>query len=144
MCALTMNDHVFVLLEDPGAPTRADVLANMQIDTPQMSDEQAMPPHYRTTFLTLRPPDALEQLLNQLSARWVPVRQNVTSTQRSQGTAQQLSVEGYIFAIGNDWLVRVGNVILAGGAVKGMLLEVSDSFITYSRVYLMVSYVYTG
>jgi len=130
MCALTMNDHVFVLLEDPGAPTRADVLANTQIDTPQMSDEQAMPPHYRTTFLTLRPPGALEQLLSQLSARWIPVRQNIASTQRSQGTAQQLSVEGHIFAIGNDWLVRVGNVVLAGGAVKGMLLEVSDSFIT--------------
>lgn len=129
MYALTMNDHVFVFLEDPGAPTRADVIASTQSDT-QMGDGQTMPPHYRTTCLTLRPPGALEQLLNQLSAPWVPVRQNVASAQRSQGTAQQLSVEGYIFAIGNDWLVRVGNVVLAGGAVKGMLLEVSISSIT--------------
>lgn len=42
---------------------------------------------------------------------------------------QQLLVDGHIFAIGNDWLVRFGNVILAGGAIKGMLLEVS-SYIT--------------
>ncbi|KAG6335631.1 hypothetical protein ID866_3447 [Astraeus odoratus] len=127
MCALTMNDNVFVLLEDPGAPTRADVLASAQATVPQTSDgvgpSNLSPPHYRTTFLTLRPPGALEQLLSQLNARWVPVRQNIGSTQRPQGTAQQLSVEGHVFAIGNDWLVRAGNVVLAGGAVKGMLLE---------------------
>ncbi|KAL4081887.1 hypothetical protein V8B97DRAFT_1925964 [Scleroderma yunnanense] len=128
MCALTMNDNVFVLLEDPGAPTRADVLASTHSDIPQVGEGQPplaiIPPHYRATFLTLRPPGAMEQLLSQLNARWVPVRQNIgTSTQRLQGTAQQLSVEGHIFAIGSDWLVRVGNVILAGGAVKGMLLE---------------------
>ncbi|KAF8138734.1 hypothetical protein EV363DRAFT_1427609 [Boletus edulis] len=85
MCALTMNDHVFVLLEDPAAPSRAEVLA---------------------------------------TARWIPVRQSSTSSsQRGQTSSQQLTVEGHVFAIGNDWLVRVGNVILAGGAVKGMLLE---------------------
>jgi len=42
------------------------------------------------------------------------------------------SLEGFVFAIGNDWIVRVGHVVLAGGAVKGMLLEVSDqpSYVT--------------
>lgn len=127
ICALTMNDNVFVLLEDPAAPTRADVLAGMQNMIPPMENgplpSAMVPPHYRTAYLTLRPPGALEQLLGQLNARWVPVRQAATSSQRSQGTAQQLSVEGYVFAIGSDWLVRVGNVVLAGGAVKGMLLE---------------------
>jgi hypothetical protein len=84
------------------------------------------PTHYRTTFLTIRPPGALEQLLAQLKARWVSVRQSTTSgTQRGQSSGQQLTIDGYIFAIGSDWLVRVGNVVLAGGAVKGMLLEVS-------------------
>ncbi|KAI6119318.1 hypothetical protein EDD16DRAFT_1692643 [Pisolithus croceorrhizus] len=99
ICALTMNDNVFVLLEDPAAPTRADSSCGTMV-----------PPHYRNAYLTLRPPGALEQLLGQLNARWVPVR-------------QQLLVEGNVFAIGSDWLVRVGNVKLAGGAVKGMLLE---------------------
>lgn len=133
MCTLTMNDHVFVLLEDPAAPSRADVLAAVQNTASQGTDVRTSsqvthPPHYRTTFLTLRPPGALEQLLSQLKARWIPVRQSsATSSQRGQASAQQLTVEGYVFAIGNDWLVRVGNVILAGGAVKGMLLEVGGT-----------------
>lgn len=42
---------------------------------------------------------------------------------RGHAAGQQLSIEGQMFSIGSDWLVRVGNVILAGGAVKGMLLE---------------------
>lgn len=123
MCTLTMNENVFVLLEDPTVPTRADIVTNIQ--NSQSTDEQVIPvpPHYRTTFLTLRPPSALEQLLHQLRAHWIPVRQTAPGAQRSQG-GQQLSVEGFVFAIGNDWLVRVGNVVLAGGAVKGMLLEV--------------------
>ena len=130
-----MNDHVFVLLEDPAAPSRADVLATLQSQgTP--SSQVAHPPHYRTTFLTLRPPGALEQLLSQLKARWIPVRQSSsTSSQRSQASSQQLTVEGHVFAIGNDWLVRVGNVILAGGAVKGMLLEVRATWPKLAAIY---------
>jgi hypothetical protein len=122
MCALNMNENVFVLLEDPSAPTRADVLAMAPPDVPP--SQVLGPTHYRTTFLTLKPPGAMEQLLAQLRARWVSVRQTTsTAPQRGQATGQQLNIDGNVFAIGNDWLVRVGNVILAGGAVKGMLLE---------------------
>ncbi|KAH8105832.1 hypothetical protein BXZ70DRAFT_1004139 [Cristinia sonorae] len=132
MCALAMNENVFVLLEDPTAPTRADVLQQAEASGSTGLNQTVLlagPPHYRTTFLTLSPPGALEQLLGQLKARWVPVRQPGGSTagsqpSRSQGTAgQQLTIDGHVFAIGNDWLVRAGNVILAGGAVKGMFLE---------------------
>lgn len=123
MCALTMDENVFVLLEDPMAPTRTEVLAAAPLG--QEAVYLQGPSHYRTTFLTLRPPGALEQLLAQLKARWVSVRQSTSNAaQRGQSGGQQLSIDGHIFAIGNDWLVRVGNVILAGGAVKGMLLEV--------------------
>lgn len=123
MCALSMHDNVFVLLEDPAAPTRADVLAAAP---PDMDSSQIIgPPHYRTTFLTLKPPGALEQLLAQLRARWVSGRQGAaTAPQRGQASGQQLSIEGVVYAIGNDWLVRIGNVMLPGGAVRGMLLEV--------------------
>ncbi|KAF8621593.1 hypothetical protein AX15_007618 [Amanita polypyramis BW_CC] len=120
MCALTMDENVFVLLEDPAAPTRADVLA---VAPP--GEEAAYlqgPSHYRTTFLTLAPPNALEQLLSQLKARWVPVRQT-SGAQKAQTHGPQLTIEGHVFAIGTDWLVRAGNVVLAGGAIKGMLLE---------------------
>ncbi|KAJ7590982.1 hypothetical protein C8J56DRAFT_934391 [Mycena floridula] len=119
MCALTMNDKVFVLLEDPLAPARADILTA----GPDATYIQN-PTHYRTTFLTLNPPGALEQLLSQLKARWTAVRQTGNNiSQRGPTSGQQLLIEGLIFGIGTDWLVRVGNVILAGGAVKGMLLE---------------------
>ncbi|EGO01931.1 hypothetical protein SERLA73DRAFT_71091 [Serpula lacrymans var. lacrymans S7.3] len=130
MCALTMNENVFVLLEDPSAPTRADMLANaQQADSQgggagQGTSAVQGPPHYRTTFLTIRPPGALEQLLAQIRARWISVRQSGSNApQRNQGMGQQLVIDGYVFSIGTDWLVRVGNVILAGGVVKGMLLE---------------------
>ncbi|TFK43503.1 hypothetical protein BDQ12DRAFT_675081 [Crucibulum laeve] len=122
MCTLTMDDNVFVLLEDPVAPSRADVLA---VAPPGQEFIYLQgPSHFRTTFLTLRPPGALEQLLAQLKARWVSVRQSSSSVpQRGQTGGQQLLIDGHIFSIGTDWLVRVGNVVLAGGAVKGMLLE---------------------
>jgi hypothetical protein len=111
------------LLEDPLAPTRLDVLAA----APPGHEFAYLqnPTHYRTTFLTIRPPGGLEQLLAQLKARWIPVRQSSSNfPSRGPTSRQQLSIDGHIFAIGSDWLVRVGNVVLAGGAVKGMLLEV--------------------
>ncbi|TFY70168.1 hypothetical protein EVG20_g2835 [Dentipellis fragilis] len=122
MCALTMNNNVFVLVDDPYAPTRAD------IPIPPSGSDAAHrllePPHYRNTFLTLSPPGALEQLLALLRARWISTRQNAQSQSfNRQAASHQLTIEGNIFAIGNDWIVRAGNVILAGGAIKGMLLE---------------------
>ncbi|KNZ74451.1 hypothetical protein J132_06911, partial [Termitomyces sp. J132] len=122
MCTLTMDDNVFVLLDDPVAPTRADVLA--AAPPGQEAAYLQGPTHFRTTFLTLRPPGALEQLLAQLKARWVSVRQSSSNVlQRGQSSGQQLMIDGHQYAIGNDWLVRVGNVCLAGGGIKGMVLE---------------------
>ena len=102
--------------------------------------------HFRHTFPTLSPPLALEQLLAQLRARWTPARMTragqaastVASGSGGQpgggaaggvqgGTGPQLVVEGHVYAIGSDWLVRAGNVMLSGGAVKGMLVEVCTS-----------------
>ena len=123
MCVVTMDENVFVLLEDPAARIRSDVLA---VAPPGQEETYLQSPsHYRTTFLTLTPPIALEQLLSQLKARWVPVRQ-ASGAQKVQSLGPQLTIEGHIFSIGTDWLVRAGNVILAGGAVKGMLLEVGN------------------
>jgi hypothetical protein len=120
MCLLTMNEHVFVLLEDPSAPTRADLAYHAS----QSGTAIVEPTHYRNTFLTLSPPGALELLLSLLRARWISTKQSAGSAAQYKQTAAQLSVEGNIYAIGTDWIVRAGNVILATGAVKGMLLEV--------------------
>jgi hypothetical protein len=125
MYALTLDENVFILLEDPAAPNRADVLA--AAPPGQETVYLHSPSHYRNTFLTLRPPGALEQLLAQIKARWVSVRQNTSGpTQRNPTGGQQLLIDGHTYAIGTDWLVRIGNVVLAGGAVKGMLLEVNS------------------
>lgn len=142
MCTLTMNNHVFVLLEDFNAPSRADYLAALaqseqspgtgpanpssSPSNKQFSHIQlAEPPHYRNTFLTVSPPGALEQLITQLNARWTLTRQpNPNNRNQLSAMSNQLVIDGSIFGIGTDWLVRIGNVILAGGAVKGMLLEV--------------------
>ncbi|XP_006460316.1 hypothetical protein AGABI2DRAFT_192060 [Agaricus bisporus var. bisporus H97] len=122
MCSLTMDDNVFVLIENPDAPMRADVLAAAPPGDESTYIQGCT--HFRTTFLTLRPPGALEQLLAQLKARWLSVRQTTTAQSRGSHTSgQQILIDGQVFAIGTDWIVRIGNVVLAGGAVKGMLLE---------------------
>ncbi|KDR83716.1 hypothetical protein GALMADRAFT_236057 [Galerina marginata CBS 339.88] len=123
MYALTLDENVFILLEDPAAPSRADVLA--AAPPGQEAAYLQSPSHYRNTFLTLKPPGGLEQLLDQIKARWISVRQTSSSTgpKTQLGGGQQLLIDGQTFAIGTDWLVRIGNVILAGGGIKGMLLE---------------------
>lgn len=153
MCSLTMGDKVrfysrvanytwidnlkaFVLLEDPIAPTRADIMD--QVDAQPTAESPTFGanvnairvPHHRNSYITVQPSGALEQLLGQLRARWTSTRSsanvNVGVSQRgAQQSGNQLTIEGFVFGIGSDWLVRVGNVILgSGGTVKGMLLEV--------------------
>jgi hypothetical protein len=123
MYTITMDGNAFSLLEDPTAPTRAEVL-----DAAPPGQEVAYlqnPPNYRHTFITARPPGALEQLMAQIKAPWMAVRQTASSANpRSQATGQQISIEGYTYTIGRDWILRIGNVILSGGAVRGMLFEV--------------------
>jgi hypothetical protein len=137
MVAVTMNDNVFVLLDDPSAPNRTEFLAAEEEAnrTASQSNDQVSqpilvhPPHYRTTYITLKPPQTLDPLLAQLKARWQFTRQNVGQgkAQNPSGTGgAQLTIEGHVFAIGTDWLVRAGNVVITGNTVKGMLLEVSS------------------
>ena len=112
------------MLEDPGAPTRYDWM-----EYAKANPDASPPSHFRVTFPTLSPPLALEQLLAQLRARWVPVRQTSgmggVAAGTMQGAGAHLTVEGHVYAIGSDWLVRAGMVVISpGGAMKGMLLEV--------------------
>ena len=124
MSILTMNNNAFVYLDDNAAPDYHYYLENREQLKNQIQEE---PSHYRMTFVATSPPGALESLLTQLGSRWVPTRQPSTSTRASSTSpGNHLSIEGSIFSIGTDWLVRAGNVILTGGTVKGMLLEVRD------------------
>ncbi|VDC07282.1 unnamed protein product [Peniophora sp. CBMAI 1063] len=122
MCALTMGENVFVSIEDPFAPSRREYAANPE-GYFQGRANRDPPPHYRHTFLTLSPPGALELLLGQLRARWMTTKQAVAQGQAARGpNAQQLVVDGLVWAIGTDWIVRAGNVVL-NGVPRGMLLE---------------------
>jgi hypothetical protein len=108
MSTFTMGENVFVLLDDPISPGRYD-LQTLSLAT--------KPTHLKSTYITLSPPGALEQLLSHLRARWGSVR--------GQTTGPQLTIDGSIFSIGTDWIVRVGNVVMSStSSVKGILLEV--------------------
>ncbi|KIJ56688.1 hypothetical protein M422DRAFT_57355 [Sphaerobolus stellatus SS14] len=134
MCAVTMNDNVFVYVEDPTIPSRSEyvtaeaeaVEAAAQSNGDIVPQPLIHPTHYRTTYITVNPPQALDLLLAQLRARWQSVRQ-ATGQGRGQNAVgigpPQVTIEGNVFAIGTDWLVRVGNVVLAGSAIRGMVIE---------------------
>lgn len=127
-------DNVFVILEDTAAPSRSEVMQQ-----PPGEPLPYTPTHYRQTYITATPPGSLEQLLDQLRAPWVTARnhpQGTSGPQKLQDSAVQLSVSGFVFAVGTDWIVRAGNVSLTGGTIKGMLLEESAS-ISYLSLILI-------
>jgi len=123
MCTATFGDNIFVLLDDPSAPLRADYAAAQQQQQPG-APPIPTPSHFRATYITLKAEDhdPVGQLIGQLKARWAPVRPSTAATaQKSQGA--NITIEGRVYRIGRDWLVRVGNVRLTNGTLKGMFLE---------------------
>jgi len=136
MIAVTMNDVVFALIEDPAVPV-PDLIPPPSPDVPLAAGEQPPPPapkqtspeeikdrpHRRFSFVTIRPPESLELLLHQLQSKWVPVRQSSTTAGAKPSGAAQVTIDGVVFSIGTDWVVRAGNIVIAGGILKGMLLE---------------------
>lgn len=163
MTTLTMGDNTFVLIEDRGNPTWAEMneaQAAMQASQSQVPSNNAsipgtqtqdtfsdtterispsqtqsnpplppfrLPPHYSMNMFTVRSPGALEHLIGQLRARWVPVRQNTQSdrTGAQRGPGYHITIEGTVYQVGTDWRVRVGNVNIPGGGTRGVLIEVS-------------------
>ncbi|EJD53746.1 hypothetical protein AURDEDRAFT_80348 [Auricularia subglabra TFB-10046 SS5] len=105
MWSIHMADVAFVLIEDPTVASRAEQLSG---DNPSNAER---PPHFRNTLVTVTPPNSLEQLLNQTKAPW------------SRTTQPLIVIDGAIFTLGTDWVIRAGNVVMPGGLVKGLLLE---------------------
>ncbi|KAK7695833.1 hypothetical protein QCA50_000471 [Cerrena zonata] len=121
MSTVTMKDNVFVIVEDPAAPSRSEIMQQPPGEAPPYN-----PSHYRQTYITVTPPGSLEQLLDQLRAPWVTTRnhpQGAGGPQKLQDSGVQLSISGHVYTVGTDWIVRAGNVALAGGTIKGLLLE---------------------
>lgn len=132
-----MGGRTFAILDDQAAPQLADFKALQEhwqaqpLSSPTGTGRTKplttlpQPAHYRTTMVTTEPVGALESLLSQLGPRWASTRrQNTNIRNQPASSGNQLVIEGNVFSIGSDWIVRIGNVQLAGGAMKGMLLEV--------------------
>jgi hypothetical protein len=149
MCTLTISENTFVLVEDPGVPGWSQV-QELRISHEQeqlAAQAQAVaegsappplhpfrpPPHYNLNIYTVKAPGSLEHMLGQLRSRWTQIRHGVhpgraDAPQRAGGN--HATIDGTIFRVGQDWIVRVGNVIMAGGNVKGLLVEVSRAVTT--------------
>jgi hypothetical protein len=151
MCTLTMGENTFVLIEDPGAPSWREIMAlqaqqqqaQLAVQSQITSDASAPaaaaappqtsmpmhhfrpPPHYSMNLYTVKSPGALEHMLGQLRSRWTSIRQGAQAgrADAQKGGGVHITVDGSIFKVGLDWIVRVGNVVLAGGAIKGLLVE---------------------
>ncbi|KAF8607614.1 hypothetical protein BDV93DRAFT_541845 [Ceratobasidium sp. AG-I] len=68
-----------------------------------------LPLHFRTTFISLKPPAILEQFLGQVKAKWA-------------SRPSTAVIDGMTCAIGTDWIVRIGYVV-QGTAHKGIVME---------------------
>ncbi|KAG8747534.1 hypothetical protein FRC10_000670 [Ceratobasidium sp. 414] len=69
-----------------------------------------LPSHFRTTFISLKPPAIFEQFLGQVKAKWAS----------RPATAM---IDGLTCAIGTDWIIRIGYIV-QGTVHKGIMLEV--------------------
>lgn len=102
---ITLGDNVFVLCEDTAAPSR-NRLGGAR---PQG--------HYRSTYLTISPPAALQTLLHQLGGNW---------SNRLPGAFPDVDVNGVVYGVGDDVVIRIGKV-MQRGEMKGMVIEVRGS-----------------
>ncbi|KAG9118516.1 hypothetical protein FRC07_006931, partial [Ceratobasidium sp. 392] len=97
----TVDDDDVIILDSAGQEPGAVL--------PKAKDI-SLPLHFRTTFISLKPPATFEQFLGQVKAKWAP----------RPSTAM---VDGLMCAIGTDWLVRIGYIV-QGTMHKGIMLEV--------------------
>ncbi|KZO94840.1 hypothetical protein CALVIDRAFT_599587 [Calocera viscosa TUFC12733] len=125
----------YVWLEDGSVPSRGEYRSQLaekgaeeaaRSRMAMLKDEE--PAHFRTTFVTLKPPNSLDMLLINLRASWIPGRQigereAWNRAWQAAGNAPHLTLDGFIFHIGSDWIVRVGNLSSPAGGAKGMILE---------------------
>ncbi|CAE6455544.1 unnamed protein product [Rhizoctonia solani] len=98
--APTMDDDDVIILDASGQEPGAVLPKAKNIP---------LPLHFRTTFISLKPPLAFEQFLGQVKAKW-------GSRPGSAG------IDGVTFTVGTDWIIRVG-FIQAGSGHKGVMLE---------------------
>jgi len=79
----------------------------------------------RVTFVAITPPESLPSMLAQIAGNWSASRPNAAVPGRSvlPAGAGQVHLDGHVYSVGTDWLVRIGNVTQPGGVHKGIVIE---------------------
>ncbi|KAH7105652.1 hypothetical protein BKA62DRAFT_398760 [Auriculariales sp. MPI-PUGE-AT-0066] len=103
---ISSPDTTYALIDDSAAPLRFDA-----------TSETVQPTHFRETFVTVS--GSIDDLLLNTKAPWAR-------------TGMHVQIDGLVFAIGTDWVVRVGNILLPGGQNRGLLLE--TEYLPFPRV----------
>lgn len=119
---MTTGDTCFVLCEDTSAPSHASFENTKRTTLAQDPTAQvpARPPHYKSTSLTLSPPTLLGLLFQQIGggAVW---------SNRMPGALPDIEINGAVFQIGEDLIIRVGRVIQKTQP-RGLVIEVCTTF----------------
>jgi len=106
--AASTNDHAYAVIEDASA------------------DSSSNSPHPRISFVTLTPPEALGAMLAMVAGNWTVSRTNAALQNTRAGitmsNVSQLALEGFVYAIGTDWVIRVG-IVRHGQTPKGLVIE---------------------
>lgn len=147
-------DNSLVIIEDALAPKRADFMAaRMEIRAtnaakrkaaPGVADAQlgllqepTEPLHYRNTLLSYKT-GTMEAFINQLGGAWTFQPMKTISGpnlgRSSGGLTHRLKIEGNVFSVGSDWIVRVGSVYATGEVFKGVIMEVRFLFSTLTAL----------
>jgi hypothetical protein len=142
-------ENTLVIVEDATAPKRADYMAaraeiraanaakrnaapgvpDSQLD---LTEEEPEPLHYRNTLISFRA-RVIETLIDQLGGAWASQPNKPTfgpmMGRPSGGLTHRLKIEGTVFSVGSDWIVRVGSVYAVGDQFKGVIMEASLPFL---------------
>lgn len=132
-------DHVVVQIDDPSVPERDKFMeARAQIrahnvaqraaglSDEYMEPEPESPPHFQHTLVSFKSPvglDIFEQLLNQLGPPWNVTQKSGTSGKAIGGTAVRQRIEGFVYTIGSDWIVKLGTLMAGNDISRGIVLE---------------------
>ncbi|KAG8985603.1 hypothetical protein FRB90_004589 [Tulasnella sp. 427] len=114
---MTTGDTCFVLCEDVAAPSHVTFENSKRAALAQDPNAKipARPPHYKTTSLTLSPPSLLSLLFQQIGGG------NVWSN-RMPGALPDTEINGAVFQIGEDVILRVGRVVQKSQP-RGLVIE---------------------
>lgn len=111
--AASTNHHTYAVIEDSSASLNNSVAA-----------------HPRISFVTIASFDSLGPMLSMIAGNWTASRTNAAIQNNRAGLAvnnqTQLGLDGFVYSIGTDWVVRIGTV-RHGQAPKGVFIEVRGS-----------------